>query len=92
MYDFFENHGITMEARVSLVLNVFMYVDDCIDISAFQRDNNRFSTLGEVVEALAENEKTIRDDFTRDEYDAADWGNKPRNEDNAAALKCEIAV
>ena len=28
MYDFFVIFGITMEARVSLVLNVFMYVDD----------------------------------------------------------------
>ena len=92
MFDFFEDHGISMEARVSLVLNVFMYVDDCININIYYDNYDKFPTLREVVEALAENEKTIRDDFTQDEYDAADWVDKPRNEDNAAALKCEIAV
>ncbi len=45
MYDFFENHGITMEARVSLVLNVFMYVDDCIDIEDYYNKNDKFPTL-----------------------------------------------
>ncbi len=38
MYDFFEENGITFEARVSLVLNVFMYVDDCIDIDGYYQD------------------------------------------------------
>ena len=42
MYDFFEENGITFEARVSLVLNVFMYVDDCIDIEEFKQGRGVF--------------------------------------------------
>jgi len=38
MTDFFENFEIKNEARVSLVLNVFMYVDDCIDIDGYYQD------------------------------------------------------
>ena len=88
MYDFFEDHGITTEARVSLVLNVFMYVDDCIDIEAYKSEHGgNYPTLKKVVEILATNESTIQDDFTQDEYDLAAWGNKPHNKGNIAALR-----
>lgn len=35
MYDFFEDKNITTESRVSLILNTFMYIDDCISIENF---------------------------------------------------------
>lgn len=55
-----------MEARVSLVLNVFMYVDDCINIEAYKSEHGgKCPTLREVVRALDEKTAT---DFTEDAY------------------------
>lgn len=34
-----EKHGITAEARISFILNVFMYIDDCIDIQKYADKN-----------------------------------------------------
>lgn len=45
MYDFFEDKNITTEARVSLILNTFMYIDDCISIENFF-ENNRSIQAG----------------------------------------------
>lgn len=39
MDNFFEEHGITAEARISFILNVFMYIDDCIDIQKYADKN-----------------------------------------------------
>ena len=39
MNSFFEENGITAESRVSFILNVFMYIDDCIDIQKYADKN-----------------------------------------------------
>lgn len=85
MDNFFEEHEINAEARISFILNVFMYIDDCIKIDDYVTHNYRFPTLKEVVDTLQNKEATV---FTQEEYDQDfTWGDKPRNDGNIAALK-----
>lgn len=66
MDNFFEEHEINAEARISFILNVFMYIDDCIKIDDYVTHNYRFPTLKEVVDTLQNKEATV---FTQEEYD-----------------------
>ena len=45
MDNFFEEHEINAEARISFILNVFMYIDDCLKIDKYVADNYCFPTL-----------------------------------------------
>ena len=83
MEDFFEHYGISNEARVSIILNTFMYIDDCIDIDDFYRKKFRYPTLKEVVEQISIEPEHVQGSS---DWDEAEWGSKPKEDSNNGAL------